>query len=106
MVIERFTNDSIGAVGARFRAKGRMVPDGVRYEASWVNESGSVCYQVMEAATREQLDVWISRWSDLVDFEVIPVKTSADYWANRSEEAHGGGHAGSRERADRLREGG
>jgi hypothetical protein len=37
----------------------------------------------MEAATQELLEVWVGRWSDLVDFEVIPVETSAEYWAKR-----------------------
>ncbi|MGE5176015.1 MAG: DUF3303 domain-containing protein, partial [Hyphomicrobiales bacterium] len=35
------------------------------------------CYQVMECDDRALLDEWISRWSDLVDFDVIPVMTSA-----------------------------
>jgi hypothetical protein len=32
----------------------------------------------MEAECREALDAWIERWSDLVDFEVARVITSAD----------------------------
>jgi len=36
----------------------------------------------MESAERGLLDMWISRWSDLVDFEVIPVVTSQQYWAS------------------------
>ena len=54
MVIERTPKDSVQAVGERFREKGRMLPDGVRYEASWLNEDGSVCYQIMEAENRAQ----------------------------------------------------
>jgi hypothetical protein len=45
--------------------------------------NGGRCYQVMEAASRDLLDVWIGRWSDLVDFEVVPVLTSAEYWKGR-----------------------
>jgi hypothetical protein len=35
----------------------------------------------MEAASSELLQTWVSRWSDLVDFEIIPVETSAEFWA-------------------------
>ena len=32
----------------------------------------------MECDRRELLDEWIARWDDLVDFEVVPVITSAE----------------------------
>ena len=32
----------------------------------------------MECAERELLDTWMANWQDLVEFEVIPVMTSAD----------------------------
>lgn len=35
----------------------------------------------MEAPDGAALDAWIARWNDLVDFEVYPVVTSADFWA-------------------------
>ena len=81
MVIERFKAGESEAVGARFKQKGRMLPDEVVYLASWVEDSGATCFQLMEAPSGEGIDVWISRWSDLVDFEVFPVLTSADFWA-------------------------
>ena len=83
MVIERTPEESVAAVGKRFRENGRMLPEGVRYQASWLNETGSVCYQLMESDSREGIDLWISRWSDLVEFEVTPVRTSAEFWALR-----------------------
>lgn len=83
MVIERTPPESVAAVGERFEAKGRMLPDGVEYRASWLNEDGSLCYQLMEAETRGALDLWIFRWSDLVAFEVTPVRTSAEFWSQR-----------------------
>jgi hypothetical protein len=36
----------------------------------------------MEAARPELLDAWVSRWDDLMDFEIVPVVTSAEFWAN------------------------
>ena len=58
-----------------------MLPDGVLYVNSWVEPSGIRCFQLMEASDRQALDQWIKNWNDLVDFEVIPVLTSADFWA-------------------------
>jgi hypothetical protein len=40
------------------------------------------CFQIMEAADQELLEEWIAHWNDLVDFEVVPVATSADFWVN------------------------
>ena len=80
MVIERFKRDA-SAIGERFRQKGRMLPEGVAYHASWVDPAGTRCFQIMEAPRLESLETWTSRWDDLVDFEIVPVLTSADFWA-------------------------
>ena len=53
-----------------------MLPEGVSYINSWINEQISICYQVMESDSREKIDEWISYWNDLTDFEVIPVINS------------------------------
>jgi len=82
MVIERFKNGDPRPVGERFGRLGRMLPEDVSYINSWMEPAGSRCFQVMEARNRESLDAWIVRWSDLVDFEVIPVLTSSDFWAH------------------------
>ncbi len=84
MVIERFKPDSLKQIGERFRRSGRMLPEGVAYHASWVDSAGTRCFQIMDAPQRELLDLWISRWDDLVDFEIVPVETSADFWAERN----------------------
>lgn len=81
MVIEHFRNGNAGAIGERFRTRGRMLPEGVSYHASWVDAPGNRCFQVMEAPGRELLDDWVSRWNDLMDFEIVPVLTSVEYWA-------------------------
>jgi hypothetical protein len=38
----------------------------------------STCYQVMETDDRALLEEWMSRWSDLVEFEVHAVITSQE----------------------------
>jgi len=86
MVIERFKPDSLALIGDRFRQRGRMLPDGVKYHGSWVDSAGTRCFQIMEAPQRELLDLWISHWNDLVDFEIVPVLTSSHFWSNRSAE--------------------
>jgi hypothetical protein len=76
LIIEHF-HDAV-PVYRRFRDQGRMMPDGLQYIASWVTPDFSRCYQIMESADRRPLDEWIAKWSDLIDFEVIPVVTSAE----------------------------
>jgi len=78
MIIENFRNGDPAPVYARFRAQGRLAPEGLRYVSSWVTEDIRRCYQVMQCDDRTLLDAWIMAWSDLVDFEVHPVITSAD----------------------------
>jgi hypothetical protein len=76
MVVERFKDGDPAPVYGRFREQGRLAPARVTYVASWVTDDLTRCYQVMECDDRAALDVWMTRWSDLVDFEVIPVITS------------------------------
>jgi hypothetical protein len=78
LVIERFKNGDARPVYRRFRDHGRMAPEGVAYVASWVTTDFTCCYQVMDATDWPLLDQWLARWEDLVDFEVIPVVTSAE----------------------------
>ena len=81
MIVERFKNGNFKAVGERFRAKGRMMPAGVEFRASWMAPSGACCFQINEASSREALDEWMGNWEDLVDFEVVEIVESAKFWA-------------------------
>jgi hypothetical protein len=81
MVIERFRNGETKAIGERFAREGRMLPVGVVYHVSWVDATGGRCFQIMEAERAELLAEWVVRWEDLVEFEVVPVVTSAEFWA-------------------------
>ena len=78
MIIEHFHQGDPLPVYRRFRAQGRLAPDGLRYVDSWVTHDLAHCYQVMECEERALLDAWIANWADLVDFEVIPVHSSAE----------------------------
>jgi hypothetical protein len=83
MVIERFKSGDPKPVGERFKTRGRMLPEGVNYQASWITTTGSQCFQLMDAPSRQSLDEWVSRWNDLVDFDIISVVPSADFWARK-----------------------
>jgi hypothetical protein len=78
MIIERFKGGDAVPVYRRFRERGRLAPDGLRYVSSWVTHDLRRCYQVMECDERSLLDAWLANWSDLVDFEVEAVMTSAE----------------------------
>jgi uncharacterized protein DUF3303 len=78
MVIETFRNGDPVPVYRRFREGGRLTPPGLDYVTSWVTMDLRRCYQVMETDDPKLLDEWIDRWADLVDFDVVPVVTSAE----------------------------
>jgi Protein of unknown function (DUF3303) len=78
MVIERFKDADPVPIYRRFHDRGRLAPEGVTYIDSWVAAGLDHCYQLMETDDPRLLEQWIANWSDLVDFEVHPVITSAD----------------------------
>ena len=78
MVIEHYHPGKLKDLYQRFDEKGRMLPDGVKYINSWINEDITVCYQLMESDSLDKLNEWISNWNDIVDFELIPVISSSE----------------------------
>ena len=73
MVIERFKDGFWEAAYERFKLEGRLLPKGLNYLNSSANRDRSVCYQLMETASPELFDQWFFRWSDLVEFDLIPI---------------------------------
>ncbi len=78
MVVERFKKGAAPEIYRRARDKGRMMPDGLEYISSWVDLEFTTCYQLMRAKDPSLLAVWMKAWSDLTDFEVVEVRTSAE----------------------------
>jgi hypothetical protein len=76
MVIETFVQGA-RPVYERAAEKGRMLPTGVLYLDSWIDESLQRCFQLMEADDPSALDEWIGEWSDLVAFEIVPLISSS-----------------------------
>lgn len=78
MIIEHFKKGDPLPVYRRFRDRGRLAPDGLRYVTSWVTTDYRRCFQVMECDDINDLEAWIANWRDVTDFEIVPVVTSKD----------------------------
>lgn len=74
MVLETFRPGCKAGVYDRFREKGRMLPDGLRYIESWLEKDGDRCFQLMETESPALFDQWTAAWSDLVAFEIIELE--------------------------------
>jgi len=78
MVIEQFkSREAAQAVYQRFAERGRMLPDGLNYIDSWIEEDLGRCFQLMETDNPQLFQQWTACWNDLVDFEIVPVIKSA-----------------------------
>jgi hypothetical protein len=78
MVIERFKNRDAKAIYRRLRDRGRAMPEGLKYVSSWIEPNFDRCFQVMECDDARLLQEWTLAWGDLMEFEIVPVVTSAD----------------------------
>jgi hypothetical protein len=78
MVIEHFREGAAPEIYRRFREKGRMAPEGLRYVSSWVDLDYRRCFQVMETDDASLFEAWTRNWDDLGDFEIVPVRPSAE----------------------------
>ena len=78
MVIERFRNQDAKAVYRKFRDHGRMMPEGLSFVGSWVTADLDRCFQIMECEDVTLLQSWAANWSDLVEFEILPVAPGKD----------------------------
>jgi hypothetical protein len=78
MVIENFLRGA-EPVYARAAERGRMLPAGLTYIDSWVDaRDRDRCFQLMETDDPSLFEPWIAAWSDLAEFEVVPVIGSAE----------------------------
>jgi hypothetical protein len=88
MVVERFVQGA-RPVYERAAREGRMLPEGLTYVDSWVDERLDRCFQLMEADDPSLFDAWIARWEDLAEFEVVPVLSSPEAAARALEGSSG-----------------
>jgi hypothetical protein len=73
MVIEKFRNQGADVVYRRLQEKGRMLPAGVTFINSWVTADLNRYFQLMQCDSIRMLQEWVVQWSDLIEFEIIPV---------------------------------
>jgi hypothetical protein len=78
MVYERFNEGAAPEIYRRFREKGRMMPDGLEYVSSWIDVDLTRCYQLMRTEDESLFPPWTDNWKDLMKFEIVPVRTSAE----------------------------
>ena len=78
MIVEHFKNRDPRPIYKRFGESGRQMPDGLTYIDSWVEANFDRCFQLMETDDLRLLQRWIAHWSDLTDFEIVPVVPSKD----------------------------
>ncbi|PYJ20197.1 MAG: hypothetical protein DME99_10635 [Verrucomicrobia bacterium] len=78
MVIEHLKEGAAPEIYRRLRTKGRMMPEGLDYISSWIDLELKVCWQLMQTEDLALFDGWIENWRDLIDFEIVPVRTSAE----------------------------
>ncbi len=78
MIVEHFRGGDALPAYRRFRERGRLAPEGLRYISSWVTDDYRRCFQVLECDDRQLLQEWMANWQDLIEFEVVRVSTSAD----------------------------
>ncbi len=78
MVIERFKPGAAVDIYRRAKTEGRHIPEGLEYVSSWVDLDFERCFQLMQTEDPTLFEVWIQKWQDLVEFEVIPVQTSQE----------------------------
>lgn len=78
IIIERFKNGDAAPVYRRFRERGRMMPEGLKYVDSWVEDNFARCFQLMESDDTRLIEEWMAHWEDLIDFEVVPVISSKE----------------------------
>ncbi len=73
MVIETFRDQDAKSIYRRFRDKGRMTPDGLKFVGSWTAADLGRCFQLMECNDVTLLQRWATEWSDLIHLEIVPV---------------------------------
>ena len=78
MVIERFKEGVAPEIYHRVRKSGRMMPEGLEYISSWIDLDFQICWQLMRTEDFALFGQWIASWRDLIDFQIVPVRTSAE----------------------------
>ena len=77
MVVEKFKNQDGKAVYRKLQ-KGRGLPDGLEFVASYVSADLGRCFQLMKTDDITLFQRWIADWQSVAEFEVVPVVEGKD----------------------------
>lgn len=72
VVIERFADRNPEPVYRRLRGEGRMMPDALSYEGSWVQADFDKRFPLTECENVADLQRWVANWHDVIDSEIVP----------------------------------
>jgi len=50
----------------------------LKYVSSWIEANLARCFQLMECDDVRLLQQWVAFWSDLIEFETVPVVPSSE----------------------------
>ncbi len=78
MIIEHFHKNRVKELYAKFDKEGRLLPEGVEYIDSWIDEKVETCYQLMESESTELLQEWCRRWERYAKFQIVPIISSEE----------------------------
>ena len=78
LIVERFKGRDPRPIYRRLAERGRQMPDGLKYLDSWIEPNFDRCFQLMETEDARLLQAWMLGWSDLMEFEIVPVVPSKD----------------------------
>ena len=81
MVVEHFKQGKTKDIYRRLQERGRMMPEGLKYVDSWVSANLDRCWQLMECDDPSLFQEWVLQWSDLAEFEIVPVA-----WSNETKQ--------------------
>ncbi len=78
MVIEHFFPNCKAKVYERFAESGRLLPEGLLYIDSWLENDGDRCFQRMETEDPALFESWDNNWEDLASFEIVEIGDKPD----------------------------
>jgi hypothetical protein len=79
MVIYSLAPQHRDAGQARFKQTGGQPPEGARMLGRWHDVAGLRGWVLAEADNALPLARWTQDWSDLLDFQVVPLLTDEDF---------------------------
>lgn len=78
MITYAFSSDARNAAQERFKKTGGMPGAGVKMHGRWHAIGGGHGFLLAESSDSVAIGKWMQEWTDLLEFEVIPVNDDED----------------------------